>query len=69
MGFSSRDRRILFSFHTKKRVPWRRKWEPTAVSLLGKSHGESGVQQSMEYERAGHGLVTKKQQMAVLAKV
>ena len=68
MGVSSRDCRILFSSHTKKRVPWRRKWQPTPVPLLGKSHGESSVQPSMEYNRAGHGLATKKQ-MAVLANV
>ena len=46
----------------------RRKWQPTPVSLLGKSHGEPSVQQSMEYNRAGHGLAAK-QQMAVLANV
>ena len=68
MGVSSRDCRILFSSHTKKRVPWRRKWQPTPVPLLGKSHGESSVQPSMEYNRAGHGLAAKKQ-MAVLANV
>ena len=28
------------------RYPWRRKWQPTAVSLPGKSHG----QRSTEYE-------------------
>lgn len=68
MGISSWDCRILFSFHTKKRVPRRRKRQPTPISLRGKSHGESSVQQSMKYNRAGHSLAAK-QQMAVLANV
>ena len=26
-----------------KKIPWRRKWQPTLVSLPGKSHGQRGL--------------------------
>ena len=32
---------------------WRRKWQPTPVSLPGKSHGERRLE-SMRWERARH---------------
>ena len=33
----------------------RRKWQPTPVFLLGKSHGQKSVVQSMGSQRVGHG--------------
>ena len=42
-------------------IPWRRKWQPTSVFLLGKSHGTedpSGLQ-SMGLQRVRHDCVTE----------
>ena len=35
-------RRHRFNFRVGK-IPWKRKWQPTAVFLLGKSHGQRGL--------------------------
>ena len=49
-------------FHTwMGRIPWRRKWPPTPVFLLGESHGqteEPGGLQSMGSQRVKHDRVT-----------
>ena len=44
-----------FSLWVRK-IPWRRKWQPTPVFLPGKSHGERspGGLQSMGLQRVGH---------------
>ena len=42
-----------------RRLPWRRKWQPTPVFLPGKSHQ---APQSMGSQRVGHDLVTKQRQ-------
>ena len=45
--------------------PWRRKWKPTPVFLLGESHGQrslAGYNQS-GHKRVRHNLATKQQQM------
>ena len=46
------------------KIPWRRKWQPTAIFLPGKSHGQRSLAglQSMGLQRTGHELVTKQQQ-------
>ena len=58
------------------KIPWRRKWQPTPVFLLGKSHGqrrlvsyiprsrteETGELYSKGLERVLHDLATKQQQ-------
>ena len=51
-------------FSMGQKIPWRRKWQPTPVFLLGKSHGqeEPGGLQSMGRKRVTHNLVTKQQQ-------
>ena len=47
-----------------KKIPWRKKWQPTPLSVLKKSHGQKkpGGLQSMGSERLGHDLATKQQQ-------
>ena len=47
-----------------KRIPWRRKWQPTPVFLPGKSHGWKSLAgySSWGQKRAGHDLETKQQQ-------
>ena len=49
-----------------RKIPGRRKWQPTQVFLPGKCHGQrnlvgSGVEplESMEWKRVGHDLATK----------
>ena len=44
--------------------PWERKWQPTPVFLLGKSHGQKGLAgfSPWGHKRVGHNLVIKKQQ-------
>ena len=38
------------------KIPWRRKWQPTPVFLLGESHGQrSLVSDSLWVHRVGHG--------------
>ena len=40
--------------------PWRRKWQPTPVSLLGKSHGQRSLAGYMTWScKVGYNLVTK----------
>ena len=42
-----------------RKIPWRRKWQPTAVFLLGKSHGQRSLAGSIPWahKRVGHNLV------------
>ena len=32
---------VLGSIPVSRRLPWRRKWQPMPILLLGKSHGQS----------------------------
>ena len=45
-------------------IPWRR-WQPTPVSLPGKSHGQKSLvgYTPWGHKRVGHNLVTNQQQM------
>ena len=45
-------------------MPWRRKWQPTPVSLPGKSYGQRSLAGYSPWgrKRAGHDLATKQQQ-------
>ena len=36
------------------RFPWRRKWQPTPVFLLGKFHGQRSLEGYKELQRVGH---------------
>ena len=47
-----------------KKISWRRKWQPTAVFLLGKSHRQRILvgYSPQGLKRIGHDLVTKQQQ-------
>ena len=50
-------------FHSwVRKIPWRRKWQPTSVFLPGKSQWtqEPGVLQSMRSQRVGHAAVAAK---------
>jgi len=42
-------------------ISWRRKWQPTAISLPGKSHGQRILAGYIPWghKRAGHELVIK----------
>ena len=42
--------------------PWRRKWEPTPVFLLGNTTEKPAGLQSLESQRVGHNLVTQQWQ-------
>ena len=54
-------RRLKFHPWVRK-IPWRRKWQPTPVFLLGKSHGQRSLAAySMGLQRVGHKLATKQQ--------
>ena len=46
------------------KIPWRRKWQPTPVFLLGKSHGQRSLACYSRWgcKRVGHDLATKQQQ-------
>ena len=46
------------------KIPWRRKWQPTPVSLPGRSHGQRSLVGYSPWgcKRAGHDLATKPQQ-------
>ena len=46
-------------------VPWRRKWQPTLVSLPGKSHGQRSLVGCSPWDgrRVGHNLATQQQQI------
>ena len=41
--------------------PWKRKWQPTSVLLLGKSHGQRSLMgySPWDHKRVRHNLVTK----------
>ena len=44
-----------------RKIPWRRKWQPTPVFLAGKSHGQrslEGYSQSMGSQRVGYNWAT-----------
>ena len=46
-----------------RKIPWRRKWQPTAVFLLGKSCGQRSLVGYIPWShRGGHDLETKQQQ-------
>ena len=47
-----------------RKIPWRRKWQPSLVFLPGKSHGQRSLVGCTPWgcERVGHDLATKKQQ-------
>ena len=59
---SCQCRRCGFDPWTEQ-IPWRRKWQPTAVCLPGKSHEQRslGRLQSMGSRRVRHDLATKQQ--------
>ena len=46
-----------------RKIPWRRKWQPTPVFLPGESHGQRSLAGYSPWgrKRAGHSLVTKQQ--------
>ena len=46
-----------------RKVPWRRKWQPTPVFLPGKSHGQRSLAgyRSWGCKRVGHDLARKRQ--------
>ena len=47
-----------------RKIPWRRKWQPTLVFLSGESHGQRSLvgYSPCSSKRGGHDLVTKQQQ-------
>ena len=53
-------RRRGFYFWVRK-IPWRRKWQPTPVFLSGKSYGQRSLEGSSPWlhKRVGHDLATK----------
>ena len=56
-------RRVGFDPLVRK-IPWRRKWQPTPVFLLRQSHGQRslvGCIQSMGQQRVGYDLATQQQ--------
>ena len=53
--FAFQSRRLVFNLWVRK-IPWRRKWQPSLVFLPEKSHGEL---QSIGSQRVGHDSVTK----------
>ena len=46
-----------------RKIPWRRKWQPTPVFLPGRSHGKRSLAgySPWGHKRIGHDLVTKEQ--------
>ena len=56
-------RRYGFSPWVRK-IPWKRKWQPTPVFLPGKSQGQGSLAGYSPWacKRVGHDLVTKQQQ-------
>ena len=46
------------------KLPWRRKWQPPAVLLPGKSHGQRSLTGNSPWDlkRVGHDLTTKQQE-------
>ena len=53
-------RRLGFKLWVRK-IPWRRKWQPTLVFLSGKSHGQRSLAGCSPWgcKRVGHNLATK----------
>ena len=51
-----------------RKIPWRRKWQPTPVFLLRKSHRQRSLAgySSWSLKRAEHDLMTKQQQLEAL---
>ena len=51
------------------KIPWRRKWQPTLVFLLGKSHGQRSLvgYSPWGHKRVRHDLATKLQQQKIKA--
>ena len=46
------------------KIPWRRKWQPTPVSLPGRSHGQRNLEGCpWGHKRVGHDLATKPPQI------
>ena len=47
-----------------RKIPWRKKWQPTPIFLSGKPHGERSLAgySPWHHKRVGHDLVTKQQQ-------
>ena len=47
-----------------RKIPWRRKWQPTLVFLLGESHEQRSLAGYSPWglKRVGHDLVTEQQQ-------
>ena len=47
-----------------RKIPWRRNWQPSAVFLPGKSHGQRSLEgyNTWEGKRVRHNLATKQQQ-------
>ena len=45
------------------KIPWRRKWQPTAIFQSGKSHGQRSLADCSPWgsQRLGHNLATKQQ--------
>ena len=43
-----------------RKIPWRRKWQPTPIFLTGKSHGQRSLvhYSPWSHKRVGHNLVT-----------
>ena len=59
-------RRCRFNPWVRK-IPWRRRWQPTVVFLPGKSHGQrsrAGYIQAIGSQKNRHDLVTKQQQQS-----
>ena len=58
-------RRLRFNPWVRK-IPWRRKWQPTPVLLPGKSHGQRSLMGYSPWgcKRLRHDLATKQQQSA-----
>ena len=51
-----------------RKIPWRRKWQPTPVFLPGKSHGQRSLEACSPWDRkrVRHNLATKQQQNSEL---
>ena len=51
-----------------RKISWRRKWQPTPVFLLGKSHGEGNLAGYNPWgsKRVRHDLATKQQQYSIV---
>ena len=50
-----------------RNIPWRRKWQPTPILLLGKSHGQRSLAgySPRGHKRVKHDLATKQQKQLV----